>query len=546
MRNIKTIIGAALSFGLLTACTGNGSGTQALEYLPVQFEEGDSWSIIDKDGKVVVKEEYSPDDKISHVSPEGAYWVKSGEKLQLYNIKNPKRAVSDTEYDAATEFAAGRSVVSVQGQPLQVIDTGGKVIATLPKDMTGVFCFEPCGLARFCKVELGKMGCIDRSGKVLFEDDYSFISEFGGGQAYALKNDNSSYYIYDSKGNLVGQFPRGYELLTVKNGGGLFAARKVDAGEDEPMVFLDTNGKRVFSVKHSDGSRWENRYSVFSDGYSVFTNKDGKKGIVNDKGEEVVRAKYNWASNFGDGLFYVSKDGKSNGIINVDDEIIVDFEYEDCLTSRLGENFIMKQDGYWYLIGSDGKEVSQNGFFAFRQNPCSYCVTYVDIEALAKLFVKEIGSIDPNITPEELAKTKLEKQDPDYHDQNRTYLEYTANLSQDLKAEYSCRFEEVLAMEKTHQETTNDGWFTSTHTVYDGLGWNNSPLGGFYMKVNMADKNVNCKQVCEAIRSQLKSAGYADENEGWLSKQVKGKNMRIKVEEDSSDETNINVFGQIG
>jgi len=544
MKSIKTIIGAALSFGLLTACNGNGSGTQALEYLAVQFEKGDSWSIIDKDGKVVVKEEYSPDDKISLISPEGAYWVKSGEKLQLYNIKNPKKAVSDTEYDAATEFAAGRSVVSVQGKPLQVIDTGGKVIATLPKEMTVVLGYAPCGLARFAKEAESKMGCIDRSGKVVFEDEYIDISQFNGGLANAVKKEFTGYDIYDGNGKRVGQFPRGsYELFTTENGGNLLAARKVDAGENEPMVFLDTDGKRVFSVKHSDGSRWENVYSVFRDGYSVFANKEGMMGIVNDKGEEMVRPKYDWLHNFGGGWFGVRK-GDKRGIISAEDETIADFDYEDFLNSMMGNNFVLKQDGYWYLIGPDGKEVSKDGFVSIALSPCSYGVTYVDIETLAGLFVDEIEGFDPTVTPEKLAKTKLDKDEPEYQDQYHVYMEYKTSLGKDLMAEYSCRFEETLAVEKTHQETTNDGWFTSTHTVYDGLGWNNSPLGGFYMKVDLSSKNVSCKSVCEAISGSLKGKGYTDEGEGWMSKQVKGKTMRIKAEEDSSGNT-INVFGQI-
>ena len=75
----KQFIGLIISSLFLIACSKNSDGDQlCLKYIAVQIEEGDYWSIMDCNGKIIVKEEYSPDNDISKISQEGVYWVKSG------------------------------------------------------------------------------------------------------------------------------------------------------------------------------------------------------------------------------------------------------------------------------------------------------------------------------------------------------------------------------------------------------------------------------------------------------------------------------------
>ena len=59
-KNIKSILLSIIciivAVPMLSSCEKNNN---ELEFLAVQLSEGENWSIIDKDGKVVAEEEYS-------------------------------------------------------------------------------------------------------------------------------------------------------------------------------------------------------------------------------------------------------------------------------------------------------------------------------------------------------------------------------------------------------------------------------------------------------------------------------------------------------
>ena len=67
MKNIFNFFLLILSVSLLTAACGNEENRSkfCFDYLAVQLEEGDYWSIMDANGNIVVEKEYAPDNELS-------------------------------------------------------------------------------------------------------------------------------------------------------------------------------------------------------------------------------------------------------------------------------------------------------------------------------------------------------------------------------------------------------------------------------------------------------------------------------------------------
>ncbi len=172
---IKWQIGSILMAAvvILSGCKESNK-SDGLDYLAVRFDTSDSWSIIDKDGRVVVLEEYPSDTHLSSIV-DGVYWVYSNGKYQLYNLDNPKIPVNDREYTCATPFKNGVAVVSNPDEPIQIIAKDGNTVATLSEDIVECNYFNSDGLARI-KDSQGKDGVINDKGQVIISPKYGSLS----------------------------------------------------------------------------------------------------------------------------------------------------------------------------------------------------------------------------------------------------------------------------------------------------------------------------------------------------------------------------------
>ena len=91
------VIGLMVS-SLLVSCDSIGSqkDEKKVDYLAVQIDEDDCWSIIDAEGKVIVDREYDKDDKLTEIYDGGIYWVLSNNKYRYTANQHtdiPKAAV---------------------------------------------------------------------------------------------------------------------------------------------------------------------------------------------------------------------------------------------------------------------------------------------------------------------------------------------------------------------------------------------------------------------------------------------------------------------
>ena len=343
--SICCVVMAALALG------GCGkSNARNLKYLVVQMEEGSSWSIIDKDGNVVVEEEYPASSVISDIY-EGVYWVKSGNKYQLFSIDNPKKPLVDEEFDDVADFKDyDLTFVSVHNKPIRIINTKGKTVATLPKSVKRCYSFSKEGYALYMDKN-EKWGVMNDKGKTIVKPTYAATGLLNEGVFLAVKKlEDSKALILNIRGKKVGEINGSkYEMVSVRMAEGKIIVK--DADTEHPKFYaLNTKGEKLFTIKKAVDTS-----SEYVDGYIVIKDENDKYGLVNDKGEMAIRPKYTRLVNLGEDFFVAQKDGKM-GIINSKDETIVDFDYNDALKEKFDGRFIMKDGNEWVVIDKDKKE----------------------------------------------------------------------------------------------------------------------------------------------------------------------------------------------
>ena len=508
---------------LLCGCGKENNGYN-LDYLAVQMSKGDSWSIIDKDGNVVVKEEYSEDSKISEIH-HGAYWVKSGEKYQLYNIKEPKKPVTDEEFTSVTPFYSGVAVVSNPNEQIRIIDTDGKTVATLGKEIKRCFSISKDGYGIFCNKE-NKNGIINNKGNIIIQPEYFVIYACGEGLVVAQKNkDDKALLILDMNGQKQGEIDtKKYEVWCVNISEGKIVVR--DA-QDESCVVLDKTGKKLFGIKKSTAVLYECYY--YSNGYLVFDNPDGKNGVANDKGEIVIRPKYEGImNNLGDGLFFARK-GDKWGIIDAEDNTIVDFDYDKAIL-RMGENFLMQDGDTYSLVNKEGKEIAS---FDDMDKENNGFVEYVDLESLSSSLYNNLEEIESAKPISQAVKTIFKDLDLSGAGYTR-YVTHRIRVEEKIEAVLEITYDNVLAEEEFHTEKVDDGWFTYERNISDGWHWTNAIPMRISGKISlMYDAGINISDFYNSLLPKI-SKGRTKIDENKFSKVVNTAGQKLECITDLS------------
>ena len=212
-QTVQTVVGVMLLALVLGSCGGKKRNNKNFDYLPVQMTKGDSWSIIDKDGKEVVKEEY-PSDAVLSLIYDGVFWVKQGDKYQLYSIDDPKKPIIDEEFSRATDFAAGVAVVSNPNQQIRIINTSGNTVATLGKDIKRCWAFNENGYAIIVDAN-NKCGIVDVKGNIVVKPIYADMWKVPEDLILVKKgDDDKKILIIDMEGTKQGEINQEkYDIL---------------------------------------------------------------------------------------------------------------------------------------------------------------------------------------------------------------------------------------------------------------------------------------------------------------------------------------------
>lgn len=509
---------------------GGKKQERSLEYLPVQMEKDGNWSIVDTDGKVVVDNEYAPEDGISDIYDDGQYWVKSGDKYRLFNISSPKKPITDDEYDGVTDFSEGRAFVSHVGEPIQMIDCKGKVLTTLSKEVKAVKSSFNDGMAIYTDTN-DKFGYIGLNGEIAIKAKYDL--SYGFNEGYAITYMNDKVAIIDKKGNKTGDVPARHLYALFQEG----KAAKMNFSDR--LVFVNHKGETVLKPKKEYTSVYGGAMG-FVDGYCVVQTKDNELAVIDDKGETVIRTgKYKNLLNCGNGIF-VAKSNDKYGLIDKDDNKLIDFKYDEygCRTST--DKYIFKDGSSYILVDKDGNEVKGVEFASIAYG-ITTGVTFTDIKGGVSAIIEPLSTT----TGYEPIKGKLSAPDiaaiyrmkPDSTNFS-TDIELPESKAGEWKMVVTLEFNERVTKHNMHMETVDDGWFAHEKMVDDGWSWNpDAMLSAVYLHVNVTGAKVS--DVSAALDKALVAKGFKAVGDApiYEAKRANGKYIHISIREDSSKST---------
>ena len=320
-------------------------------------------------------------DKISHFDENGLAQVEvrsysdSGSYTKKTGFINKRgQEVVPCQYHDASFFSEGLCSVESDDEPRRIgfVDTNGNEV--IPCQFENAKDFSD-GMAAVRRGD--EWGFIDESGNLKIDYQFKKVSNFHNGRA--LVANNGEIYLIDKYGNKVlyvdsyneygedsgvdirdaaGYFyyndyrhariidSNGYELpFAYKYDGVFFLDYQTKESRVSPLfgavsgtrtVLVDVNGNEVSGYELDDGDV----------GFGYEVKKNGKKGWLNLKGEEVVPCgEYDRAWMISENMAIVEQDDKY-GVVNANNKIVVPIEYDrDDIHPYIGIEMIKVTSG---------------------------------------------------------------------------------------------------------------------------------------------------------------------------------------------------------
>jgi hypothetical protein len=233
----------------------------------------------------------------------------------IINDKN-QRVIDTGFYSHIANFSEGLAVATSFRMERTYIDTLGKAVIVLPKDIYDARQFNN-GLALVAKnVELHQQ----KFGRDIYTLGYKFgfINKKGEEVVPCMYEDAEDFYNGFCRVGIDGKFG-----------------------------FLDTTGKLAIAAKYKSLGR-------FIEG-KAFAETNGKWGFIDMTGKEVIAPLFQYAFDFSEGLAGVMQNNKF-GFVNENGALVIAAEYEAIRPFAMGMAAV-KKDGKWGFIDKSGKPV---------------------------------------------------------------------------------------------------------------------------------------------------------------------------------------------
>ena len=189
--------------------------------------------------------------------------------------------------------------------------------------------------------EDGLYGYVDKFGEQKIDFMYTYASPFYNKRAVVKKAD-SHYYLIDNKNNKLSNeyqsliYNRDYKVLIGSNG-------------NKSAVLLTLEGVEIVPEGKYD------QIGSFYDGYSSVS-KNGLFGLINTKGEEIIKPKYKYLDLYFLNGLLLANNGEYYGFINSKDEAVIPFKYTSA-TSFTSTITNVIEDGKRKVINTSGKVI---------------------------------------------------------------------------------------------------------------------------------------------------------------------------------------------
>ena len=372
--------------------------------------ETNRYGFLDKTGKWIIKPAYLD---VTNFDNTGGAWVKMTDGKWHYIDKTGKDFGIFTDASYKSFNADGYAAYEHSDYPYVMMDKTGKVIKKI-EDCSAVYNFSE-GMAGFKCSTSGKYGFIDLNGNKIIPCEYDGFTGFADGVSRVSKTiDGKTKYGYiDNKGNVI--LPVAYENAQgfrngwglVKNDGNYFFVDRSGNLKEPPRKYDELNefrsGFALGKIKGTDNNPhtfyyinpqlkeeffitawqaylfWENVAVVSTDNKTyelmnkkgeifkklegvetlIFCNngmlavrEKGKWGYVNEKGDMMIKPKYDTCDSFKDGFARVKLNSKW-GIIDKSGTEITEPKYENIIPCENGVFIFF--DKWWGIMDKTGK-----------------------------------------------------------------------------------------------------------------------------------------------------------------------------------------------
>lgn len=411
----------------LSSCSSDSNQTR---YVAAKLVDSDMWSIVDvKTGEIIHKDEFKSQPS---VIVNGKFVVKNESGLYDYfSVDNVTKPINSEGYLCASSFSDNDvALVVLKGQGISVINGKCETIATLDNSIVTAFGFSN-GYAVVVNDEQ-KCGYINEKGDVVVKLDYDGADPFSeDGYAIVSKkvNDTTSKYIaIDTKGTELFSFSSN----EYKNHGAFVNGYIPVQRDNDEVVLLDKTGKKLCSIGKWDG--FIPYWLGFNDDVIVFQDGDAY-GLKNDKGEIVMRAKYDELMplpKINPNYYWARKQDKY-GIVDKDDKVIIPFDY--TVLGYINKDVLLVGEGKSFsFIDKDFKDVGQNNYTNLSvMTGTSIRSNYLNTD-------KEVRKIIENITDSTFYNTKAGMHLRDFKDKLSGDTYYYMNDSTLVNYQYPFMF----------------------------------------------------------------------------------------------------------
>lgn len=290
--------------------------------------------MISTDGRTLFAEEFK--EKPTVVSSSRFFVRKKSGVWEMYTAEAKPQKVG-VEYAHTSGFSDGRALVAERGKAVSIIDTDGKTLKVLDKidgkTVHGVRPFHE-GYAVFM-TEDSLYGAIDRGGDCVVKPTFCSLNDCGDGKFLGIDDKYRESVRKDKK-------------------------------DKARLRVIDTRGKTAFEFQ---ASKYADTQSLFFDGLlAVSVKRDGKQcwGIINDKGETVVKptAKIKSIGNICGKMFTYSN-GEGWGLMDTDGKTLIRAKYEQLYLDRDGSLLAAVKNGdeyEWKYIDKEDNAIGDETF----------------------------------------------------------------------------------------------------------------------------------------------------------------------------------------
>lgn len=373
MKNyLRKICLSAGVLSLLCSCSSS-SKEEIPSYFPFKESSGDKWGLISNTGKIIVEDEYKEQPSMV---VNGMFFVQTEKGVEVYSEKEPTKNVGDI-YKSITYFSGEYAPSVKRGEGIKYIDKKGNVRFELPIEYVSASKFQ-YGFSIITSNE-GETCLLDDHFNYVKFKKHTLVSILSKDRFLVVKKseEETKYYIVDIKETEINQLKSPVCL------------------SQNLKYYVDVNPEdRTYGLKSIDGTviiKQKYNYMYFlEDGNSgyVAVNGDDGWGIMNVKGEQLIKPKYESITDCKNGYIVVQKDKNDGfGLINIQDERILKFEYDYLAFIPGCEHLLAKKerDKSWYIINTKGDEIAEYSAFKMDDVMGSTVVSdYYDVDRLVR------------------------------------------------------------------------------------------------------------------------------------------------------------------